>query len=210
MGRAAALAALILLALAADADGQSPAAQPPPPAQAQAGPLLDTNSDTVVLSRTDNTQAVEANDLRLVLTKAKREEHALVRRLIFIMASLRLTEPAAWAGDGPAPQTCHWEYRSFLQRQQCFVSVSGVLACTQPEVTPLPDEAHGDAPAPAGAQVGFCNDLFRPAVTARVRLSSLLRERSAELFAADQKAKVDPVFKAAGLTVAPEAPPARR
>jgi hypothetical protein len=209
MRRAPALAGLILLALAADAAGQSPGAQTPP-SPAQAAPLLDTNSDTVVLSRTDNTQAVEATDLRLVLTKAKREEHALVRRLIFIMASLRLTEPAAWPGEGPAPQTCHWEYRSFLQRQQCFVSVSGVLACTQPEVTPLPDEAHGDAPAPEGAQVGFCNDLFRPAVTARVRLSALLRERAAELFAADQKAKVDPVFKAAGLTVAPEAPAVRR
>ena len=208
MRRTASLAALILLVLVSDAAGQAPAGQPPPPAQP--APLLDTNSNTVVRSRTDNTQAVQSDDLRLVLTKAKREEHALVRRLMFIMAALRLTEPAAWAGDGPAPQTCHWEYRSFLQRQQCFVSVSGVLACTQPEVTPRPDEAHGDAPAPAGAQVGFCNDLFRPAVTARVRLSTLLHERSADLFAADQKAKVDPVFKAAGLTVAPEPPPVRR
>jgi hypothetical protein len=187
--RAAALCA-VALALAGSASGQ-----PPPP---------DTITDTVTLSRTDNTQSVESNDLRLLLTRQKREEHAIVRRLIFIIASLRLTEPAAWAGEGAAPQTCHWEYKAFLQRQQCFVSVSGVLACTQPEVTPLPEEAHGEASAPANAQVGFCNDVFRPAVNARVQLAGRLRDRSAELFATDQKTKVDPVFKAAGVTSAPE------
>lgn len=193
-----ATSALAVVAFVSDASGQAPVAPAAPP---------DTSTDLVVVSHTENTQAVEAGDLRLVLSKAKREEHAIVRRLIFIAASLRLTEPAAWAGDGPAPQTCRWEYKSFLQRQQCFVSVSGVLACTQPEVTPLPEAATGDAPAPVNVQPGFCNDVFRPAVNARVRLTGLLHDRAAELFAADQKAKVDPLFDAAGLTVRPDLPP---
>jgi hypothetical protein len=200
MGRraAAAVSTFALLAFVSDASGQAPA------------PRADTATDTVVLSRIENTQTVEADDLRLVLSKHRREEHAVVRRLIFIAASLRLTEPTPWAGDGPPPRTCRFEYKSFLQRQQCFVSLSGVMACTQAEVTPLPDEAHGDAPAPADAPVGFCNDVFRPAVNARVRLSALLRERAAALFAADQKDKVDPLFRAAGLSVRPDAPPAPR
>jgi len=196
-----ALAALACLAFVSDAAGQAPAS----PAPAVVPP--DTVVDTVELSRTDNTQAVEASDLRLVLSKAKREEHAIIRRLIFIMGSLRLTQPAAWAGEGPAPQTCSWNYKSFLQRQQCFVSMSGVLACTQAEVTPLPEEAHGEAPAPDKAAVGFCNDVFRPAANARVRLSGLLRDRAADLFAADQNAKVQPLFEAAGLTARPDLPP---
>jgi hypothetical protein len=190
----ASLAGLALLAIVSDASGQAPG----PP---------DTQTDTVVLSTTNNSQPVGASDLRLVLSKAGREEHAIIRRLIFITTSLRLTEPAAWAGEGPAPQTCRFEFKSFLQRQQCFVSISGVLACTQAEVTPLTEETHGDAPAPANAQVGFCNDVFRPVVNARVRLSGTLRDRAAELFEADEAAKVDPVFKAAGLTVRPEPPP---
>ena len=190
---AASVSAFALLAFVSDASGQAPAALP------------GTGADTVELSRIDNTQAVEVGDLRLVLSRNKREEHALVRRMIFIAASLRLTEPAAWAGGGPAPQTCRFEYKSFLQRQQCFVSLSGVMACTEAEVTPLPDEAHGDAPAPADAPTGFCNDVFRPAVNARVRLTALLRDRAAALFAADQKDKVEPLFKAAGVTVKPEA-----
>ncbi len=196
------IAALALLAIVSDASGQAPAAPSPP---SPATPP-DTTTDTVELSRTDNTQAVEAGDLRLVLSKTKRAEHAIVRRLIFIAAHLRLTQPAAWVGDGPAPQTCRWEYKSYLQRQQCFISVSGVLACTEAEVTLLPEAAQGDAPAPANAAVGFCNDVFRPAVNARVRLSGQLRDRAADLFAADQKAKVDPQFKAAGLTVRPDTP----
>jgi hypothetical protein len=205
MPRAAAVvvAAVTLLAFVSDASGQAPATAPPPPAAVPPGTIVDT----VELSRTDNTQAVEASDLRLLLSKARREEHAIIRRLIFITGSLRLTQPAAWVGDSPAPQTCSWTYKGFLQRQQCFVSMSGVLACTQAEVTPLPEEAHGEAPAPDNAPVGFCNDVFRPAANARVRLSGLLRDRAAELFAADQKAKVDPLFEAAGLAVRPDLPP---
>jgi hypothetical protein len=164
-------------------------------------------ADTVELGRTDTTQAVETSDVRLLLSKNKREEHAIIRRMIFIMGSLRLTQPAAWAGDDPAPQTCSWAYKAFLQRQQCFVSMSGVLACTQAEVTPLPDTAIGDAPAPQNAQPGFCNDAFRPAVNGRIRLTALLHDRAGELFAADQKAKVDPLFEAAGLAVRPDLPP---
>ena len=196
--------ALALLAFVSDASGQAPT---PNTAPAPAVVPPGTQVDTVELSRTDNTQAVEASDLRLLLSKAKREEHAIIRRLIFITGSLRLTEPAGWAGDTPAPQTCSWNYKGFLQRQQCFVSMSGVLACTQAEVTPLPEEAHGEAPAPDNAPVGFCNDVFRPAANARVRLSGLLRDRAAELFAADQKAKVDPIFEASGLAVRPDLPP---
>ena len=199
-----AVAALTLFAFVSDAAGQAPATTSPPSSPPSPP---DTSTDVVVLSRTDNTQAVEASDLRLVLSKDKREEHAIVRRLIFIAAALRLTEPAAWAGDGPAPQTCRFEYKSFLQRQQCFVSISGVLACTQAEVTPLPEAATGEAPAPANAQPGFCNDVFRPAVNTRIRLTNLLHDRAAELFAADQRAKVEPLFKAAGLTARPDLPP---
>jgi hypothetical protein len=196
------VAALALLAFVSDASGQAPTpSQAVPP---------DTQTDTVVLSQTANTQTVQASDLRLLLSKAGLREHALIRRLIFISASLELTQPAAWKGQGPAPQTCHWAYKSFLQRQQCFVSLSGALACTEPEVIVLPEEAEGEAPPPENAQVGFCSDVFRPAVTDRARLTARLADRAAELFAADQQTRVEPAFKAAGLTVRPEPAPLPR
>jgi hypothetical protein len=194
------LAAALLIFAGSDAASQSGA-----PAAA----------DYVVVSRIDNTQTVEASDLPLVLTKAGREEHAVVRRLIFIIATLRLTEPAAApAADTPASnspaadaapaQTCRWSYKSFLQRQVCFTSMTGLSGCTQPEVVSLPDEASGDAPLSQGPQTGVCNDIFRPAVNARIKLSSSLLSRSKDLFAADQRTKVAPLFKASGVTARPE------
>ena len=199
--------AAALLVFVSDASGQAPSQAAPP----------DTQTDTVVLSQTANTQTVQASDLRLLLSKAGLREHALIRRLIFISASLDLTQPANWKGEGAAPQTCHWAYKSFLQRQQCFVSLSGALACTEPEVMVLPEAAEGAAPPPENAQVGFCSDVFRPAVTDRARLTARLTDRAAELFATDQQTKVEPAFKAAGLTVRPEpalrpaaSPPGRR
>lgn len=213
--RLAASAAVLLALAGSDAVSQTgalPTAAPRPPAE-----------DFTVISRIDNTQTVEAADLRLVLTKAKREEHAVVRRLLFISATLRLTEPVAPAApeppassappaaepaEGPPPkQTCRWTYRAFLQRQICFTSMTGLSSCTQPEIISLPDVAEGDAPISDAPQQQVCNDIFRPAVNARIRLSSSLLARSKDLFAADQDTKVDAQFKAAGVRVAPDATP---
>ena len=213
--------ALALLACAVLAFAVSDAAsQPSAPLAVPAAPA----TDFTVVSRIDNTQTVEAVDLKLLLTKAKREEHAVVRRLLFISATLRLTEPVAAdaepaASSAPAPaassaepegpppkQTCRWTYRAFLQRQICFVSMTGLSSCTQPEIIALPDEASGDAPLSDAPQQNVCSDIFRPAVNARIRLSTSLLSRSKELFAADQQAKVDPQFKAAGVTVRPDEP----
>jgi hypothetical protein len=192
MRRSAAPALCALLALA----GSNAASQSVPPAP----------DPFTVISRIDNTQSVESADLKLLLTKARREEHAVVRRLLFIAATLRLTEPVAAPpaapSDAPPPkQTCRWSYRAFLQRQICFVSMTGLSSCTQPELIALPDTAEGDALISDAPQQGVCNDIFRPAVNARIRLTSSLLSRSKDLFAADQQTKVDPQFKAASVTV---------
>ena len=217
MRRATGAAFAILAAFAAtDAVSQAPlpSAAPRP-----------TADDFTVVSRFDNTQTVDSADLKLVLTKAKREEHAVVRRLLFIAATLRLTEPLPppdaasiaapepaassqppEAEAGPAPkQTCRWTYRAFMQRQICFTSMTGLSSCTQPEIIALPDTAEGDAPISDAPQQGTCNDIFRPAVNARIRLSSALLSRSKDLFAEDQQAKIDPQFKAAGVKATVEA-----
>jgi hypothetical protein len=164
--------------------------------------------DFVVINQIDSTQTVESADLPLLLTKAKRVEHALVRRVLFITATLRLTQPpaplladAAQSAPPPPKQTCRWTYRAFLQREICFVSMSGLTSCTQPEVISLPDTAEGDAPISDAPQQGVCNDIFRPAMNARIPMTTALLSRSKALFAADQKTKVDAQFKAAGVRV---------
>jgi len=198
-----ALTASAILAFA----GSDAASQATPPA-APAAP------DFVVVNRIDSTQTVDTADLPLVLTKAKRVEHAVVRRVLFITAALRLTQPVAPVPDPaqPAPpppqQTCRWTYRAFMQREICFVSMSGLSSCTQPESLTLPDTAEGDAPISDAPQQNVCSDIFRPAVNARIRLTSSLLSRSKDLFAADQKDKVEAQFKAAGVRVAADVPAA--
>jgi hypothetical protein len=164
--------------------------------------------DFVVINRIDSTQTVQTADLPMLLTKAKRVEQAMVRRVLFISASLRLTEPtapprpdAAQPEPPPPKQACRWSYRAFMQREICFVSMSGLTSCTQPEVLSLADVAEGDAPISDAPQQGVCNDIFRPAVNARISMATSLLSRSKALFAADQKAKVEAQFKAAGVRV---------
>jgi hypothetical protein len=218
-GIASAIGLALVALIVSDATSQ-PSAPPAVP--------LRLTDDFTVVSRIDNTQTVEAVDQKLLLTKARREEHAVVRRLLFISATLRLTEPLD-SGDPapssqpassqtpaasgaepeapPAKQTCRWTYRAFLQRQICFISMSGLSSCTQPEIVSLPEEASGDAPLTKAPQQDACNDIFRPAVTARIRLTTALLSRSKDLYAADQQTKIDPMFKAAGVSTAPELPP---
>jgi hypothetical protein len=201
-----ALAASAIL-IFAGSDAASQATPPPEPAA----------PDFVVVNRIDSTQTVETADLPLILTKAKRVEHAVVRRVLFITAALRLTQPAQPLPDPaqPAPppppqQTCRWTYRAFMQREICFVSMSGLSSCTQPESLTLPDTAEGDAPISDAPQQNVCSDIFRPAVNARIRMTSSLLSRGKDLFAADQKEKVEAQFKAAGVRVAADVAGAAR
>jgi hypothetical protein len=149
-------------------------------------------AEVVVVSRRDDSEVVAAQDLPLVLVKGTRREDALVRRAVFVSASLTVTRAAA---EGAAPDRYRWTYRSFLQRQVCFTSMTGLFACTEPQVEKLPEVAEGDAalmPDPAS---------FPLADAARATLVSGLKARATAVFAADRRAAIDPIFKASGVTV---------
>lgn len=169
------------------------AADTPPPAPA---------ADVVVVSRRDSSEMVATQDLPLVLVKGPRREEALVRRAVFVTASLRVTRPAA---DGAAPDRYRWAYRGFLQRQVCFTSMTGLFSCTEPQVEGLPDVAEGDAP------ISPDPESFPLADAARGTLTAGLRARAQAVFAADRRAVIDPIFKASGVTAqAPGATPPRK
>jgi hypothetical protein len=163
---------------------------PPPPA-----------AEVVVVSRRDNSEVVASQDLPLVLAKGARREEALVRRAVFVTASLTVTRAAT---DGAAPDRYRWTYRSFLQRQVCFTSMTGLFSCTEPEVEKLPDVAEGDAPISPDPQS------FPLADAARATLVSGLKARAPAVFAADRRATIDPVFKASGVTAQAPGAAARR
>ena len=100
----------------------------PPPAVAE-----------VVLARNDHTTVAANLDLPLTLTKAGRREEMIVRRVLFVNASVIQVRPTA-GGD-----RYRWTLAGFLEREYCVRSLTGVLACTTPETEALPDKAQGEA-----------------------------------------------------------------
>lgn len=149
----------------------------------------------VVVARSNHTTVAASLDLPLSLVKAGRREEMVVRRVLFLNAVVTLVRPAAGG-----PDRYRWTLASFLEREYCIRSLIGVLACTTPEVAPLPDKAEGVASLAAPGD-------FSLAVQAEGTLSSTLAARSGEIFAADRLAAVDPFIKAAGATAAKAGPP---
>jgi hypothetical protein len=153
------------------------------------------------MSRRDGSEVVASQDLPLVLVKATQREEALVRRAVFITTSVMVTRPT---GDGAAADRYRWTYRTFLQRQVCFTSMTGLFSCTEPQAQALSEMAEGDAP------LGDDPQSFPAADEARGKLVEALKARAGALFAADRRANIDPVWKSSGVAVQPAAPPQKR
>lgn len=170
-------------------------ADPPP---AQAAPAPPAAPAEMVVARSTHTTTAANLDLPLTLAKAGRREEMVVRRVLFVNAAVTQVRPPGAEADGRADRY-RWTLAGFLEREYCVRSLTGVLACTQPEIAPLPDKAEGEAPL---AQAGD----FRLAVLAEGNLTSTLAARADEIFAADRLAAVDPFLKAAGVSVPKAAP----
>jgi hypothetical protein len=165
-------------------------AEAPPAAQAPGPPAAE-----VVLARSDHATVAASLDLPLSLVKAARREEIIVRRVLFVNASVVQVRPAAGG-----PDRYRWTLASFLQREYCVRSLTGVLACTTPQTAALPDKAQGEAALTAPGDVSL-------AVQAEGVLSSTLAARSEEIFTADRQAEVDPFLKAAGVKPVTATPP---
>jgi hypothetical protein len=170
----------------------SPAAPPAAPAAAER-----------VLVRGNHTTVAANLDAPLSLVKAGRREEMIARRILFVNVAVTQVRPAGAPESGGADRY-RWTLTSFLEREYCVRSLTGVLACTTPEVAALPDKAEGEASLTAPGDVAL-------AVAAEGLLSSTLAARSDEIFAADRQAQVDPFLKASGvkLVAGPKAAPRR-
>lgn len=147
----------------------------------------------VVLSRQEVSEVAASSDLPRRLVKGAQAEQALVRQAVFVSGSVSVIRPAT---DPEAPPAYAWTYQGFVQRQVCFTSISGLFACSEPEVEKLPDAARGEAPLGPGEPPAF-----PLAETARTGLTTSLKARASALFEADRRARIDPLFRAAGVTV---------
>jgi hypothetical protein len=179
------------------------AADPPP---VVATVPVDKPADVVVVSRDAHSEILASRDTPLPLIKGRRTEDAVLRQVIFLTSTLTVVRPAAGAGE----QTLRWTYEPYLQRQLCFTSITGQFSCALAEVEELPEKATGEALlAPASAQAASAQaapDQAAPAPNpaaegVRTDIAATLRTRSDALFDDDRRLKLDPILKAAGVSI---------
>ena len=163
-------------------------------ADAAASPQPSPPAEVLVVAHSDHTTVAANLDLPLSLVKGGRREEMVVRRVLFVNASVTQVRPATGG-----PDRYRWVLAGFLESEYCIRSLVGVLACTTPQTAPLPDKAEGEAPLTAPGDHSL-------AIQAEGLLSSTLAARSDEIFTADRQAVVDPFLKSVGATVAKVAP----
>ncbi|WP_374468370.1 hypothetical protein [Phenylobacterium sp.] len=146
----------------------------------------------VVIRRQEVSEVVAASDLPRRLVKGPQAEQALIRQALFVSGAVRVTRPAA---DPEAPLAYAWSFQGFVQRQVCFTSITGLFACSEPQVEKLPDAAEGDAPLGPGEPPAF-----PLAEAAKAQLAAALKARAPAVFDADRRARIEPLFRAAGVS----------
>lgn len=153
--------------------------------------------EAVVVSRDTRSELIVGRDTPLPLIKGGKTEDALLRQSIFMTSTLVLERPA----EGADEATLSWKYQSYLQRQLCFTSITGQFSCAAAELEDLTEKAEGETqlPAPAPAMPSK-----NPAAEdARVAVATALGVRADSLFEADRLRKLDPMLKAAGVSIRP-------
>jgi hypothetical protein len=182
-----------------------------PPAIAAPAPA-DKPAQVVVVSRDAHSDILASLDTPLPLVKGRRTEDALLRQAISLTSTLTVVRSAA--GD----ETLRWTYQAYLQRQLCFTSITGRFACATAEAEELTQKASGETPlAPQPDQTAPVEvtpgqtvqaaaappppDANPAAEASRTALVAALRDGSAALFDDDRRLKLDPMLKAASVSV---------
>jgi hypothetical protein len=143
------------------------------------------------------TQTLASNDLRLVLTKSRRSESALVRYQIFLKYDVDRK-----ISDGADPTVqCGWRLRAYLQRSICFWSMSGLFSCTDAESRELAEAETGAADLGPAPSTTACDLRFAPANQARDRLVETLQASAQARFDDDYALNVKPQLSASGVKI---------
>jgi hypothetical protein len=188
------------------------AALPPAPAAevAQSAPPQPATL-AIVSQRTDNV-VIASSDRSMVLVKAGHTEQAILRYTLFIVDMTTVLRPSPSPGDTspgrppPGPDRMRWSYSPYIQRQLCFTSITGLFSCSAAETIPLGDKSEGETALPPPTASGASATDAQPTVTsaadvALANLSYTLRLGATARFDEDNRLKVDPLLKAAGVRV---------
>ena len=165
----------------------------PPPVGAPAAPPAE-----VIVSRRQANVVAASQDVPMVLLKGGRREDAIMRRVVFAATGVTRVRPPGEATAGR--DDYRWTHQAFVQRTLCVTSITGQFLCAAPQSEPVGDGEVGSAPVDPVKP-----ETFAEADAAAERLLARLRMRAAGLFETDRRTRLEPMLKAAGVSVAPVA-----
>lgn len=135
----------------------------------------------------------------LTLAKAGRTENAVVRYQIFLRTIAKPgAVPAVPAGVTVSAIPCVWTVESYLQRDLCFYSITGLLGCEEGATVPLRATENGQADLPADTA---CEVYAKPVTAAEDRVIATLDQIKDQMFDEDYQLAIKPRLVRGGATV---------
>lgn len=135
----------------------------------------------------------------LVLAKGGRTENAVVRYQIFLRTIAKPgAVPATPEGVTVSAIPCVWTVESYLQRDLCFYSITGLLGCEEGATTPLRAVENGQADLPTGTA---CEVFAKPVTAAEDRVIATLDRIKDQMFDEDYQLAIKPRLLRTGVTV---------
>jgi hypothetical protein len=208
-------------------------APPPAPAAAVAQPAPATPAALVVVSQQTDNVTIATSDRPMLLVKAGHTEQAILSYVLFVVNTTTVLRPTT----PPGPDRVRWSYTPYIQRSVCFISITGLFACSAAQTTPLAETSEGEAtltspapgasapaapvsaapaaatPAPGSPTSGALpNPAAAPSAAdvALATLSDALRQEASAKFDEDDSLSFDSLLKAAGVRILPPAPKRRK
>ena len=135
----------------------------------------------------------------LTLAKGGRTENVVVRYQIFLRTIAKLgAVPATPEGVTVSAIPCVWVVESYLQRDLCFYSITGLFGCEEGATKPLQAIENGQADLPTGTT---CEVFAKPVTAAEDRVIAGLDRMKDQMFDEDYQLAVKPRLVKAGATV---------
>lgn len=158
---------------------------PPPPPE-----IVRTESSYLQVAR---------KDVPMLLVKAKQAENALIRYQLFVRTDVEARQAPAQAEGPPPPVFCQWVVTVYLEREPCFESISGKLACGDRYTVRLEDRERGSETLPLTAEATACA-VGKPEVAAASARLAAAGEAAADAhFGADLTRRLTPELAKGGI-----------
>lgn len=146
---------------------------------------------------------VARKDVPLLITRTKAPvkepgEKALIRYQLFVRVDIEARQDPAKPDAPPPPVHCQWVVTSYLEREPCFESITGKLACAESYTVRLDDIERGNETLSLADDATACA-LTRPGIAAaQTGLGAIVEATADQRFADDLERRLTPTYARAG------------